>query len=297
MPLHAITRDLNDRGVPTTLGNAWRTASLRQLLLNPRNIARVTDGGEEQRGVAADWPPLIDTDSFRRLARMLAAPGRRPSASTRRKGLLTGVLHCGHVDAEGIVCDARMGLASQVQQGRTYRYYACRTGHNSWPVDWLDAHVRETVLASLKAPAPPVSPTAAADLEALEADRGRLERLLEELLDDRMEGVLTRPQWRERDAEAKQRLAQVQEQIDRATVTPSPLAGYNRREQLALWEEMDADRQRAVILTTFGEIHAAPRGRGLRAEPDRRLLTFERGDVLNKAGIVMVPTTEGQDTE
>ena len=57
------------------------------------------------------------------------------------------------------------------------------------------------------------------------------------------------------------------------------------------------DRQRAVILTTFGEIHAAPRGRGLRAEPDRRLLTFERGDVLNKAGIVMVPTTEGQDTE
>ena len=297
VPLHAITRDLNDRGVPTTLGNAWRTASLRQLLLNPRNIARVTDGGEEQRGVAADWPPLIDTDSFRRLARMLAAPGRRPSASTRRKGLLTGVLHCGHVDAEGIVCDARMGLASQVQQGRTYRYYACRTGHNSWPVDWLDAHVRETVLASLKAPAPPVSPTAAADLEALEADRGRLERLLEELLDDRMEGVLTRPQWRERDAEAKQRLAQVQEQIDRATVTPSPLAGYNRREQLALWEEMDADRQRAVILTTFGEIHAAPRGRGLRAEPDRRLLTFERGDVLNKAGIVMVPTTEGQDTE
>lgn len=97
--LSSIARWLAEQGFTTTTGRPWSLQALRYNLLSGRNAGL----REHRRQVVgpAVWPAIVDLDTWHRARALLTAPGRVPAqhdglpASTARKYLLTGFLHCG----------------------------------------------------------------------------------------------------------------------------------------------------------------------------------------------------------
>lgn len=97
--------------------------SVARLLQNRAYIAeRVLPDGSI---IAANWPALIDRDTFER-AQLLLAKNRvtKPSGrDTKYQLLLDGLLRCGK-------CGGAMTYASATGRSKTYHYYECVTGRN-----------------------------------------------------------------------------------------------------------------------------------------------------------------------
>lgn len=113
VPLIRIMNDLNERGVPAPAGGRWRRLALRTMCLNAAYI-----GQREHRGTAyeAQWPPLVDRETFYAARRILTEPARLVQGSHSRPGkqkhLLTylAVCACGApISAHGVyyVCRGR----------------------------------------------------------------------------------------------------------------------------------------------------------------------------------------------
>ena len=91
--LHAIAQDWNDAGIKTPKGNVWRGAQVRQLLINPRNAARRFYDGADVG--PADWPAIVDVDTWRSVVAILENPDRRSGPTRGRKFVLSGIAVCG----------------------------------------------------------------------------------------------------------------------------------------------------------------------------------------------------------
>lgn len=291
-----IARDWTERGIRTTPtrsipeGKPFRATSVRQLVLHPRNIGKVTrsskSGPPEETDQLGNWDPLIDEQTFRAVQRALNAPGRRQAASTKRKGLLTGLLHCG-------ACDTAMRLQNQHTRGKVYRYYACATRCNAWPVEWLEDHLTETALALLASPSfhPAGDSQDDGESKGLAAEAARLSQLVDELLEDRREGLLSRAQWRAQHEATTDRLGKVQARLDelQAAASGGQLGELDRAGLLRLWhdESRGQDGRRELLRHLFGEITCQPRGR-VKGEPSRELLAFERNGWANVVGLRVI---------
>jgi DNA invertase Pin-like site-specific DNA recombinase len=93
----ALARDLNERGITTADGKAWRPANLRRMVLNPRYIGHATQAGEDVG--EASWPALVDEATWRRAHHLLNAPDR-PKHRWRNRFLLSGgLIRCGQCGA------------------------------------------------------------------------------------------------------------------------------------------------------------------------------------------------------
>jgi site-specific DNA recombinase len=97
--LRGICMDLNDRGIPSARHVLWTGASLRYMLGNPRLAGWSTYHGEVVgRGA---WKAILTRRQSERIRALFADPDRRTGDGTRRRYLLTGLVHCGR-------CGARM---------------------------------------------------------------------------------------------------------------------------------------------------------------------------------------------
>ncbi|KUG51438.1 hypothetical protein AVL62_08780 [Serinicoccus chungangensis] len=303
-----IARAWREAGVRTTEtrnkpeGGEFRPTTVRGLLIHPRNIGKLTrsEGGgvHTELDTYGTWAPLVDEDTFRRVERELTRPGRRQAASTKRTGLLTGLLFCAS-------CDGAMRVFSQTQRGKTYRYYCCTKRCNAWPREWLDEHLSETALALLSSPSFHPASEGEGITEEVHAARAEVERLrglVGELLEDRREGLLTREQWRTEQAATTAKLAEVEGKLEGLERGRGGLAvdKLDREGMLAWWQDRERgqDGRRELLRHLFGAITCAPRGRGSKAKPDRSLLAFERNGWANDLALrIITPSTGEGDPE
>jgi DNA invertase Pin-like site-specific DNA recombinase len=125
-----IIREWQEAGVPTTLGGKWTPTTFRRVMTKPAIAGIVVSQGKEV-GKGA-WEPIIDETTFRRLQALFDRPHSRPRLT---KGLLTGVLYCGH-------CDGYVRLHQNIKgTSPEKRVYGC----NQCGKSNIDAHAVESV--------------------------------------------------------------------------------------------------------------------------------------------------------
>ena len=137
----AVSRELNEAGIPSLGGGRWYPITIRRQLLNEcytgRFIYRKTkrvktrNGGvrgftNKQVGRPADeWievsdacPRIIEEDTWQRVQDILSDPDRTKHLPTPQSYILRGRAKCG-------VCGSAMVGQTLTTKGRPYRYYRC----------------------------------------------------------------------------------------------------------------------------------------------------------------------------
>lgn len=132
--LNGMVKELHERGILTTAGNAWSMASVRKMLTNPRlaGFAKLDrtekhttpEGRTITRRVSdivgrGNWEPILTEETWEGLRAVLTArQDSRPLP--QRVSLLTGIIYCGR-------CGNRMVTGSRTTKkkggplARTYR--------------------------------------------------------------------------------------------------------------------------------------------------------------------------------
>ncbi len=118
--LRQIAFDLNRRDVETTMGNAWRSVTLGQMMRSPRLAAlRVYQPrrGGQREVFAGNWEPILTAEEHAELLGALS----RPLAVRRsvKRHLLTGVAVC------GICGGAVKTMGFRMKNGRPFERYQC----------------------------------------------------------------------------------------------------------------------------------------------------------------------------
>ena len=160
--LHAIARELNAKGLPTSTGKQWTQPRVKDVLIRPRNAGLIhtgrVDGRTENRdgrqefqiiGKAA-WDPIVTEDEWRAVHTLLVDPSRRTNIVNEPKWLLSNIALCGR---EG--CDSKMRATSNLwrqtgkdpKKPRTRRSnYRCReNNHLTIDAEKTDEWVRGVV--------------------------------------------------------------------------------------------------------------------------------------------------------
>ena len=267
--LTSLAQWLADSDVRTVQGKAWRTPTLRNLLLNPRIYGmRVHQG---QPIGPAQWEPIISPEDGERLRHMLTDPARRTNRTARRY-LLSGLCRCG-------LCGTMMYSVPRYETRR----YLCRSGHDfggcgkmAVTAELLEAFITEAVLYRLDSPEMTTALTGrthddehvSALAEAVQADASKLEELAGMWADEK----ITRNEWTTARSRIEHRLTGNRRALARLTHRSAIDAFIGNGDELRRhWETLNLTRQVAIVKAVLDHvvIHpAAVRGRhGL--DPDR----------------------------
>ena len=262
----AIAEDLQERGVPTTTGVAWRSTTLRGLLLSPR-IAGLRAHRGEIVGKAV-WEPIITVEQRQQVLNALEqkkASGRRAP----RRYLLSGLLRCGK-------CGGKLYSAARVNERR----YVCASGPDHRGCggiminapraeEWLTA----AVLYRLDTPDMQAVLTGqhAQDHRYVELSKQRekLEGRMRELAAMFSEGEISRLEWKAARDPLEAQLTGVDQQLSRLSASSNldRLVGHGEALREG-WEQMTLERQAAIVRSVldYATVHPAT---GNRFDPGR----------------------------
>jgi DNA invertase Pin-like site-specific DNA recombinase len=260
VPLGALTRDLNARGVRTVTGRPWAPGTVRGVLLRPRNAALAEYHGEIVG--KGQWPAIITEDQHHAIVALIRDPSRRSSTGNRAAYLLSGIATCATCGA-GITS----GGVKPRQSSPSRRIYRCRAqscvGRRQ---DWCDEYVESVVLARLSQPDAGellAESNAGPDLADARAESSALRVRLDELADAFATGDITRDQLKRATAKIRGRLEElegVQAVVSRLPVLRDLVSSKDIRTS---WRRLGLDRQRAIVQTLM-EIRIHPGGPGQR---------------------------------
>ncbi len=257
--LSDVARDLNARRIPTSLGGTWTIKTLKQVLLNPRVVGRVTYNGED---MGTRGPVILDADTYDRLSALLRDPRRKNAPSTAVKHLLSGIALCGR---DGCDLNAMLFTTNGAEKTPVYR---CRKCYMTRHRDRVDELVVGTLIARLSRPdaARLLSPDV--DVSALRQKATALRNRRDGLAALLADGLLSAESVR---VQAKKLGAQIDglEREIGAAEGSSPLLGVVGAEDVA-------ERLAALPLLTVREIVRAlcdvvilPAGKGVRWSPEQ----------------------------
>ncbi|HWL44527.1 MAG TPA: recombinase family protein [Ilumatobacter sp.] len=184
--LTSLCRELNARGITTTLGNKWQTTVLSRCMKSP-TLAAIRTYKREVVG-PGEWEPVLDRATHERLVSALthAKRGARPRAA-----LLGGLAVCG-------VCGTRM---QRKHFGAGQLAYQCPADHgcgsNTASAPSVERIVIETLLGYVAGIdlRQARAQLAGADGAQLAADLADDERMLTELADDLGAKRIARSEW------------------------------------------------------------------------------------------------------
>jgi site-specific DNA recombinase len=174
--LRSQARLLNERGIGTTTGLAWRPDTLRNVLKRPRNA-----GLREHRGDIlgkAEWPAVVAEEKWRAVRALLTDPARRTNGGAQPRWLLSGIARCG-------VCGEVVNVTLLESTRNSVPSYTCKAGkHVVRNAAELERHVCAAIVARLRRPDAiellrPARP--GVDLAGLRAEEAELQRRKDEL--------------------------------------------------------------------------------------------------------------------
>lgn len=243
VPLGAITRDLNDRGVPTVRGNKWAPGTVRDLLIRPRLAGLSTYRGQVVG--QGQWPAIISEDLHHAVVALVNDPARRTTTGNRAAYLMSGLATCA-------VCgNSITSFGIKTSGGGKPRYlYRCRT--NACVArrrDWVDDYVTEVVLARLSREDARelLADQSRPDFDALRTEAHAIRIRLDDLAAEYADGAIDRLQLRAGTEKARARLEEI-ERLQRHTSRAPILRDLVEAEDVrAVWDQLSLDRQRAVV--------------------------------------------------
>lgn len=273
MPLAALVRDMNARGVPTVTGVQWDPNTLRSVLLRARNAGLSVHRGEIV-GVGK-WPAIVSEDVWRAVVAILTDPSRRTSTGNRASYLLSGIAICG-------VCENSITSAgvkySRAGEASTRYIYRCRTNNCvGRRRDWIDQFVAGVVIERLRRPDARdlLVDNDHPDIESLRMEASALRTRLEDAAASYADDKITATQLEIVTKRIRSRLAE----IESTTMIPSRaavLADVVTSEDVeAAWNAAGLDRQRAIVRTLM-DVAILPGGGGSREfDPSKVRITWK----------------------
>lgn len=250
-----IVRRLNDRGITTTLGNAWRQSSVRALLMNPRNAGLRAHNGEII-GPGA-WEAIVPEATWRAAVKVMTTSTRKGAG--KRTNLLSGLARCG-------VCGSTLRAKRSIHG---QRIYACPirgcVGRDAESVDGL---VRAVVVERLSQPdAVDLLAEDHGDVRQLQAEADAARQALDVLAETFADGGMPASAFRAGTDRAQARLAEIEAAMTRAAAG-SPLGDLITATDVAqAWDGLSLARQRGV-LDALMDVTVKTTRRGARFQPE-----------------------------
>lgn len=258
----SIANDLNARGIlprpqkwrdDEAHQSVWTVSKIRVMLRNPAYAARRVHQGKVIGD--AQWPALIDEETFARIEARLSDPARFTNRDrTDVRHLLTGIARCG-------VCLARLNVT---KDGKGRPYYVCPGRHVGRSEVGLDAYITDMVVARLERDdiGEDEPGEVSAGLAIAQAKVAQLRAELEEAYQLQRAGKLSLVMLGriEADLTPQIEVAEREERRQRVTVDLSDLAGPDAAQR---WDAAGIERQRDVVrqLLTIA-VNPTKRGNG-----------------------------------
>ena len=268
----ALAGDLNERGIPTTQGNTWKPTNLRQMLLRPRNAGLIATGRphiDEEIVGQAQWPPLVDEETWRAVRALLMDPSRRTHSGIDSAWLGSGIYRCGKCG--GKMRSSAIGQTpSKPTPDRRYTYRCRDHAHLTIMAVPTDNYVRPVVVDLIRDPRV-VAAMNPAPTDSLSADRERravLAARLDGFEADYAAGAITGQQLQKATQRVEAELVEVDERLakgmSQSTASPIALAP----DPGLAFLDAPLDVQRAVLssLLTVEVLPSLGRGRAWTAE-------------------------------
>jgi site-specific DNA recombinase len=263
--LVSLCRDLTAAGFLTPAGKPWRHSGIRAIMLNARNCGlrtysetkngRMIKGKERMIIGPANWPAIVDRETFKAVKSILENSGRRKNGNTgtARRWLLGGLAVCGHPDESGEICDAYMRVnyrGDHDRDGNAVRVYKCREGnHLSRTAKWVDWRVTEHIITKLSQPDARdlLVDDQREDINDLRRERDLINTRLKQYAADAGRGDITRDEWRAAREPMLKRIKDLDDRMEHVDRAPVLADLVNADDVRARWETIGLDRQRTVI--------------------------------------------------
>jgi len=257
--LASTVRDLNARGVPTSLGGRWTVTTLKNVLLRPRVAGRVVYKGED---MGVQGPAILDARTYDRLSALLTDPRRKNAPSVAVKYLLSGLALCGR---DGCGLEPMMATTNGGQRVHVYRCRKCYLVRHRERVDEV---VLGTIAARLSRPDAASLLSSTVDVTALREKVVELRDRRDGLASLLAEGLLGASAVK---VQATKLGGQIDD-LERAIATAegsSPLSDViGAPDVAARLEALPILRLREVV-RTLCEVVILPAGKGVRFNPDQ----------------------------
>jgi site-specific DNA recombinase len=255
----SIAAEWNRRGLRRRTGNLLDAAEVRRVLLRPRNAGLMVHRGQiietELPGGKAEWPAILDEDTWRAVVHILKSPGRGGGHSTSRKWLGSNLFLCGVCTASADYDDNTVRTSTQSGGGKTrntYIGYRCRTdepGHVVRSAEPVDAYVTEVILERLSRP-DALSLLVADDAPDVEGMRARLAVQQAQLAEWRQlaeDGEVTPVAFARAEQGILRRVEGIKGEMAAAVRSPLLHELVHVEDLRAYWESKDLVWRRAVV--------------------------------------------------
>jgi site-specific DNA recombinase len=229
--IRLIARRLNEEGVRTHRDGLWSMVTVRDILRNRTYLGTYSRFGVR---VPASHPALISNDDFRRVQERLSS--RRQERAKRQTSLfvLSGLTYCGYCGNKmiGVSRRQRWRRRDGSERWADYRYYQCESRTNRSLCDYhtrrsgqLEAEVRQALLgegpvAVLEVPKAGDDAAVLKEAEArcrrLRGRMARLDKRLEEYLNQAVRGRLSAERMRSLGLEVAAERLSVEESLAEA---------------------------------------------------------------------------------
>jgi DNA invertase Pin-like site-specific DNA recombinase len=253
--LRTLARDLEADGIKTSTGRRWADAQVRRVLSNPAYAARRVFQGEVVG--AADWPPLVDDDTFDRVQARFELMRERNVRQSSTARLLTGVARCG-----------KCGQRCSVIHDRNHRkVYMC---HENYCVGRdmvkLDAYVTDAIVRFLSEPGAAAAirgGPADAEVDEARAEADRLRRQLDDALHEFTAGRMSATLLARVEADLRPKIETAEKQTRKV---PIPLAIDVPDTDVAGWweNELSPEQRREIVGSLLAAVVIRPTTRGSR---------------------------------
>ncbi len=268
-----VCRLFNEAGAITVNGKPWTPTVVSKFLRKPRNAGLRTYGVRYGRVTRDDvvgkgnWPELVDENTFWAAQAVLDAPGRAPGRKSVRKHLLTGVLGCGR-------CGPPHYL-SGIRNPRGKLIYRCKTCLSlSISAEHIEPLLLDIVGGRLAmADAVDLLKAEQHDTEQAESLRAQANSLmirLDEIADERADGLLTGKQAHRATERINAKLAAIEhQQQDAERLRVFRDLPLGTPEAVEAVRQLSPDRLRAVVAVLL-TVTVAPVGKSGRVfNPER----------------------------
>lgn len=231
-----IAEDLNARGIPAPKVGSWDSTRIKRLLTNPAMAGyRVHQGEVVGDG---DWTPVLDRDTFARLANVYADPNRDKFRGGRDvKYLLSGIARCGE-------CGGRLYRAHD----RGKLTYSCKDGkgHVSRRMNNLDAYVTSIVIGLLEREDLNLGADDEPAVAEARADAAQLRQRLEDAVGEFTAGNLSATTLARVEGDLLPKIEACERRARAAMSVPvvADLVGSDVAER---WDALDVEQQRQVV--------------------------------------------------